>query len=342
MKIKWGIISTGRIASIFAGQLNDSENGELFAVASRTEEKAEAFAGKFNAARFYGTYSDLISDPDVDVIYIATPHPMHKEWAIKSADAKKNVLCEKPMTMNYKDTREVIEAAKRNNVFLMEAFHYRCHPQTAKVLELIRGGAIGEVKSISANFSFNGEFSPSNRTVNHDLGGGGILDVGCYCVSMVRLIAGNAIGKDFADPLCVKAVGKIGEESRIDEYSSACMEFPGGIIAQLSSGVQLHRENVVWIYGTKGRIHIPSPWVVSMNGGESKILIYNDEKRNEMEIVIKSAKGLFAIEADTVTNSLDKGNTQSSAMSWDDSLGNMRCLDMWRESIGLIYDMEKE
>ena len=340
-KWKWGIISTGRIAAKFADQLPKSKTGVLFAVASRTKEKAEEFARLHDAPRAYASYEELLRDPDVDIVYIATPHPMHAEWAIKAAGAGKHILCEKPLTINVSEARQAIDAARSHDVFLMEAFHYRCHPQTAKILELIQEKIIGDVRMIQANFSFNGEYNLAHRTLNHDLAGGGILDVGCYPVSLVRLVAGAALGLDFAEPLELKGCGMIGNKSRVDEYAVASLEFPSGILAQISCGVQLHQENIARIYGSRGRIIIPTPWVVSINGGTSKIIVHKDGEKEQKEIDVTSDQGLFAIEADTACRYIPHRQAKPPAMSWEDSLGNMRVLDLWREAIGLVYDMEK-
>lgn len=340
-KFKWGIISTGRIAGKFADQIPQSKTGELFAVASRTREKAEAFAKKYNAKKSYGSYQELLDDPEVDIVYIATPHPQHAEWSIRAAQAKKHNLCEKPLTLNHKEACGVIEEAQKNDVFLMEAFHYRCHPQTIKIIELIKDNVIGEIRILQGAFSFNSPYDPEHRTLNHALAGGGILDVGCYPVSMVRLLAGVALGMDFAEPLEVKGCGRIGKQSRVDEYAAASLKFPEGIIAEVSCGVTVQQENVLRIYGSKGRITVPTPWVVSLNGGTSKILVQMDGRDKPDEIDVTADQGLFAIEADTACNFISQRQASHPAMSWEDSLGQMKTLDLWRASIGLVYDMEK-
>src|SRR5581483_4245678 len=218
-KLAWGIIGTGRIAGIFAQGLAESKTGTLLAVGSRSQAAADTFGETWQAPRRYGSYEQLLADKDVEAVYIATPHPWHAEWAIKAAEAGKHILCEKPLALNFPEAMAIVEAARRNDVFLMEAFMYRCHPQTAKLIELIRSGAIGQVRVIQASFSFHSHFSPESRLLNNALGGGGILDVGCYCASMVRLIAGVATGKDFADPIKVTGGGHVGEISRVDEYA---------------------------------------------------------------------------------------------------------------------------
>ena len=155
--LNWGIIGTGTIAHIFAGGIAKSSTGTLVAVGSRTQDAADSFGATWHVPRRYGSYSDLLMDKDVQAVYISTPHPLHAEWAIKAADAGKHILCEKPLALNYAQAETMIEAARRNDVFLMEAFMYRCHPQTAKLVELIRSGAIGRVCVIQATFSFQSD-----------------------------------------------------------------------------------------------------------------------------------------------------------------------------------------
>ena len=189
-KLSWGIIGTGGIAKTFAQGLIHSRTGKLIAVGSRDHSSAKSFAEKFNPITAHGSYEALLADPDVQAVYISTPHPFHAEWCIKAARAKKHILCEKPLTLNYPEAMVVAEAARENKVFLMEAFMYRCHPQTAKLVDLIRSGEIGDVGVIQATFSFKGHFHSNGRLFSNELGGGGILDVGCYAMSIARLLAG--------------------------------------------------------------------------------------------------------------------------------------------------------
>ncbi|HUV04171.1 MAG TPA: aldo/keto reductase [Armatimonadota bacterium] len=337
-RLAWGIISTGAISKTFARALAGSRTGALIAVASRMQGKADAFGEEFNVPRRYGSYEALLADPDVQAVYISTPHPMHAEWAIKAADAGKHILCEKPLTLNYPEAMAVIEAARRNDVFLMEAFMYRCHPQTPRLVELIRDRAIGDVRVIQATFSFHTAFNPEGRLLNNALGGGGILDVGCYCTSMARLIAGAALGVPFAEPIEVKASGRIGDVSRVDEYAVGILRFPGDIMAQIAAGVQLNQENVVRIFGSEGNILAPSPW---MPGESAKIIVHRYGEPQPREILIGAGANVYAMEADTVAANIERSQAPSPAMTWDDTLGNMRTLDRWRLAIGMTYDAEK-
>ena len=330
--LNWGILGTGSIAGIFARGLADSESGRLIAVGSRTQATADAFGERWQVPRRYGSYEQVLADPDVQIVYIATPHPQHKLWAIQAAEAGKHILCEKPLAVNYRDAFAMVVAADRHDIFLMEAFMYRCHPQTAKLLELIRSGIIGAVRVVQANFSFHADMQPEGRLFNPALGGGGILDVGGYCVSMARLIAGVAIGKDVADPLELEAIGHIGSTG-VDEYTIAALRFSGDILAQLFVGIQVLGENEVRIFGSDGAIRVPVPWVPSPHGGKSSIFIKRNDEEIESEIVIDSPRDIYALEADTVAAYIEA--RQTPAMPWHDTLGNIRAMDLWRAALGL-------
>ncbi len=336
-KLAWGILGTGRIAGVFARGVAQSRTGTLVAVGSRTQESAEAFGTSFSIPHRYGSYEALLADPEVQAVYISTPHPFHAEWAIKAAEAGKHILCEKPIGLNAAQAMAIIEAAYQNDVFLMEAFMYRCHPQTRKLVELIQSGVIGQVRLIQATFSFHTSYNLESRLLKNELGGGGILDVGCYCASAARLIAGAALGKDFADPLEVKAVGQVGETG-IDEYTVASLKFPGGILAQLFTGVQVDGENIVKIFGSEGMLEVPSPWTPDANVSTNLIVKRNEEPQAR-EIEVPFEGDLYGNEADTVAEYLEA--RQSPAMSWEDTLGNMRTLDRWRTEIGVVYEAER-
>ncbi len=342
--LQWGILATGSIAGAFAQGLAHSKTGRLAAVGSRSEESARRFGQEFGvpATACHGSYEALLADPGVEAVYISNPHPGHAEWAIRCAEAGKHILCEKPLAMNHGEAAEIVAAARRHGVFLMEAFMYRCHPQTQRIAALIREGAIGAVRGIQATFSFHPGPNPNRRLLDPALGGGGILDVGCYPVSISRLIAGAATGKPFADPLSLQAVGHLGETG-VDEYTAAVATFPGEIIAQLAAGVQVAQENVVRVYGEEGQIFVPVPWAPSRDGGTSRIFLKRNGQAEPQEIVFDTvdvATGyLYTIEADHVAAHLDA--RQSPAMNWEDSLGNMRTLDAWRAAIGLTYPSER-
>jgi predicted dehydrogenase/aryl-alcohol dehydrogenase-like predicted oxidoreductase len=334
-KLNWGILGTGNIAKTFARGVAGSQLGTLVAVGSRTQESADKFGDEFSIDNRHGSYEALLADPQVQAVYIATPHPQHARWAIAAAEAGKHILCEKPLTMNASEAMAVISAAHENDVFLMEAFMYRCHPQTAKLVELIRDKAIGDIQLIVATFTFSTSVRAESRLFDINMGGGALLDVGCYPASMSRLIAGAATGLPFAEPLEVKAVANIGETG-VDELTTAVAKFPGGIIAQLATGIRLKTPSDVRVYGSEGSITVEQPWIPARTGGSTRILVQRGSEQEE--IVIESEAGLYSLEADEVARRI--AERESPAMSHDDTLGNLRLLDAWRKEIGLVYPVE--
>ncbi len=340
-KLRWAIIGAGTISQTFAASVAASRTGELLAVGSRKQETADVFGERFGVPRRYGGYEAVLADRDVEAVYIATPHPFHAEWAIRAAEAGKHVLVEKPMGVNHAEAMAVVEAARHNDVFLMEAYMYRCHPQTLRLVELIRSGAVGAVRVIEASFGFRISHNPEHRLLDHSLAGGGILDVGGYPVSLARLIAGSAREKGFADPIEVHGAGHIGAESRVDEWAVATLRFPGDIVAQVMCGVRVAAENVVRIFGDEGQILVPAPWTLRGSSLTSKIIVQRADETAPREIVVEASADPWAIEADTVAYHLDDRQAATPAMSWSDSLGNLQTLDRWREAIGLVYDFER-
>ena len=186
--IRWGIIGAGGIAKTFAKALDGAGRGAKYGVGSRSQEKAAAFAEEFGFEKAYGSYDELLADPEVDAVYIATPHPVHREPTIAAANAKKHILCEKPMGVTAAECEEMIAAAEANGVVLLEAFMYRMHPQTLKLQELVTDGAIGEVRTVRSCFCY-GLGPDYNVRSDKSLHGGGLYDVGCYCINFSRMVA---------------------------------------------------------------------------------------------------------------------------------------------------------
>lgn len=340
--INWGILSTGAISRAFALGVKQSKTGRLAAVASRQGETAAKFAAEFGIPQSHGSYEALLADKTVQAVYISTPHPLHVEWVIKAAAAGKHILCEKPFGLNHAEVMTAVEAAREHNVFLMEAFMYRCHPQTAKLVELLRQKVIGDVRLIQATFSFHAGFNANSRLFNNALGGGGILDVGGYPVSMARLVAGVATGKDFAEPIDVKGVAHLGSTG-IDEWATAVLKFPGDVLAQVATGVCLNQENIVRIFGSAGSITIPNPWLCNRTAPDSIKLIVRANGKEPQEITAPINVTTYSFEADVAGLAIAAGQRQAAApaMNWADTLGNIHTLDRWRQSIGLIYESEK-
>ncbi len=327
MTTRWGILATGRIAKTLADAVIASTTGELVAVGSRTPASADAFASNYDGLTAHGSYQELIDDPDVDAIYIATPHPQHAEWTIKSLEAGKAVLCEKPMAVNHPQVMAMVQKAADTKTFLMEAFMYRTHPQTQRLIELLRDGAIGEIRHVQATFGFHTPFNAEHRLFANDLAGGGIMDVGCYPVSMARLILGE-------EPEHISGHGRLGE-TQTDAFASALLHFPHGIAAQVATGVQLGLDNSVKVFGSSGQIHIDQPWLCPTEWSFELI------QGNDRQTIAGTAKPAYVHEVDEVDRCLSLGLTESATMDWGDSIANARVLDAWRHAIGLEFDQEK-
>jgi predicted dehydrogenase len=325
----------------FARHLAKSRTGKLVAVGSRQQASANAFAEKFGPIRAHGSYEALLADPAVQAVYISTPHPFHAEWCIKAARARKHILCEKPLTLNHAEALAVVQAARENGVFLMEAFAYRCHPQTAKLVELIRGDVIGEVGVIQATLSYKGKVDPEDRRYSNALGGGGILDVGCYAMSISRLVAGAARGRAFADPLDLNGFAKLHSDLGIDLYATALARFEGDIYAQIAAGAGLTQGSYLRVFGTNGSLHVPHPFGVAFEGGEGIIHLTREGGSDPEAIVVETSEWAYALEADAVADAIARGDLESPFVTIADSLGNMAALDAWRASAGFAYESEK-
>jgi predicted dehydrogenase len=350
--LNWGVIGAGGIAGVFCNGMRFSQSGQIVAVASRSKERAHKLASAFSIPKQYTDYESLLADDQIDVVYICTIHPAHAEWVIKAAKAGKHILIEKPIGLNYQEASAMIEAARVNDVFLMEAFMYRCHPQTLKVAGLVRDGAIGKIQMVRAVFSYNSAYDPASRAYANELGGGGILDVGCYTASMTRLIAGAASGKPFLEPIEVKGCAKVGPTG-VDHYAAATLQFENDIIAEIITGVGCQIPSEVSIYGTNGILSVSNPWLPSTPCRvateplpldtvfpPTHIHILHHGASEPEEILIKVDRDLFTYEADTVAEHII--HRQAPAMSWQDTLGNMQLLDRWRREGNIKYDIEKE
>ena len=343
-KLRWGIIGPGAIARDFRDGVKDSKTGQLVAIASRDPRKP-GLADQFPGARILAGYEAMLKDPEVDAIYIATLHPWHAEWAIKAAEAGKHVLIEKPMALTAFEADAVFNAHKKAGTFCGEAFMYRLHPATKKLGELIAAGTIGEVRMIQSSFGFQmGKFMPEHRLFANDLAGGGILDVGCYPVSMSRFIAGATQGKPFADPVKVMGTGRLGQQGT-DEWSAAVLQFDAGILAQVSCGIFVQLDNTLRIHGATGRIEVPDFWFAGGNHTDKPGAINIIRPGKHVE-TIEAGHGqphLYSFEADGAAEAIFAGRQEFAppGMTWDDTRGNLRVLDQWRAGAGLEYDIEK-
>jgi predicted dehydrogenase len=325
-KIRWGIISTGNIAHQFARGLSVIPDAELIAVGSRSQASANAFGDEFNIPRRYTSYETLVSDPDVDAIYVGTPHPMHAPNMLLCLEAGKAVLCEKPFTVNAGEAEAVIQSAREKRLFLMEAMWTRFTPAMAKVRELIASDAIGELRMLTADFGFRFEFKPEHRLLNPDLGGGGLLDVGIYPVSLSYML--------FGAPGEIVSLAHLGETS-VDEQTAMIFKYAGGRLAQLACAVRTEMPQEAVIMGTKGRIKIAPTWWKP----ERFTLTVSGQPVQVFELPF-TGNG-YNYEAMEVMRCLRAGLLESPIMPHDETLSIMQTLDAVRAPWGLVYPGEK-
>ena len=336
--VTWGIIGPGTIAHNFADGLAQATSARLVAIASRDAGRRATFGDAYAIAadKRYATYADLLADPQIDAIYVSTPHPWHAELSIAALRAGKAVLCEKPGGLTASEVIAVTEVAAATHRFYMEAFMYRCHPQIARVLAVIAAGEIGQVTHIKTQFGFNAPYTPGSRLYDPALGGGGILDVGGYPVSLARLIAGAGIGQPFDNPISVKGSGVLAPTG-VDAVAYGLLGFGSGITAEIAVAVARSMDNRAIISGTTGQIVIDDPWVPGRNAGPSDATLHITSGEQTRTEVVRDARMLFAFEAEAVSRAIADGLTEAPhpAPCHADSIGNNEVLDRWRAELGL-------
>jgi D-xylose 1-dehydrogenase (NADP+, D-xylono-1,5-lactone-forming) len=248
--VSWGFLSTANINDKLLAGAAESDRADVIAVASRDAARAEAYARERGIERAYGSYEELLADPDVEAVYISLPNSLHVEWSIRALEAGKHVLCEKPLSRRAADVERAFDVAEESGRLLMEAFMYRHNPQTGRLKELAEGGAIGRLRLVRAAFSFpltDGE----NVRLNSSLDGGGLMDVGCYCVSGTRLLGG--------EPEQVYGE-QVLSQSGVDELFTGTMRFPGDVLGQFDAGLVLPERDELEAIGEEGSLFLDDPW----------------------------------------------------------------------------------
>lgn len=323
-KIKWGIVGCGNIAHKFCEDLSLIKHAVLYAVASRDIEKAMDFAHKHQALKSYGSYMELFKDPEIDIVYIATPHTFHYELSIQAMKHDKHVLCEKPMAMNYREVAKMVEVSKKKNVFLMEALWTRFNPNFIAIKQHIDNGDIGDVTYINADFSFITNKPLHSRLFAMELGGGALLDIGIYPVFLSYLVLGL--------PKTIKATSKFHQITGCDLQTSMIFDYERAQ-SVLHCGFSANSDMIAKIYGTEGAIHIHSTWHMT----EGYTLISKDE---EKVFHNKTLGHSYTYEIDACHRSIRQKHFENELWSHKNSLELISILDKVRRQIALVYPQD--
>ena len=333
-KVRWGIIGTGSIANAFAHSIKYCNHSELISVFGRNKEILQTFSQKFDVAGI-NEIDELVASNVIDAIYIATPHSSHFEYALQAIKNNKHVLCEKPIAMNHIESMVLFGLAKDHGVFLMEAYMYRTHPQTFNILKNIeRLYGTDEKVEINSSFGFKAEIPKDHRLRNPILGGGAIMDVGCYPLSMSKLLAGRILNKPYADPISIEAIGNL-DETGVDSNSKARILFSENIEANVSCAINEEYENKLEIISGDYKLSVSQPWHCGQfQDGYSSIKVYSKNKLVD-EISYNDEVGLFTREIDHASECILNNKLESDLISHADSQSIMLWLDKWRKELGI-------
>lgn len=323
--IRWGILGTGYIATVVARDFAHAEGAEIAAIGSRKQSTADAFGDEFGVPRRYDSYEAVARDPSVDIVFVGTPHPFHAEDALLCLKHGKPVLLEKPFTLNAGEAREVVAAARERDLFLMEAMWTRYLPAVRRARELVADGVIGELRMITASLAFNKPFDVSSRLFDPDLGGGALLDVGVYPLSLASMFWGA--------PDRIASMAHLGE-SGVDELASFSLGYDGGRIASLYTGLRVHSPADAVLMGTQGRIHLHGPLYAPKG-----LTLTTDE--GEEQVMEHPVDGMgYQFEIEEVGRCLRAGERESPAMPLDETVALMETMDAIRAQWGLQYPGE--
>lgn len=321
-KINWGIIGLGNIANQFAEDLQHSDNSALYAVASRNGEKAKIFSEKYNSTKFYDSYEALAEDPEIDVIYIATPHTFHFENTMMCLKKGKGVLCEKPMGINSREVEMMVREAELRGLFLMEAIWTRFIPATNKLLEILSNKTIGDILFIRADFGFKADSNREGRLYNKKIGGGSLLDIGIYPIYLSLLILGI--------PMDMKVMARM-TDTDVDGYCSILFDYENGAKAMLESTIEADTPIEAYIYGSKGSLQLHSQFHHT-----EKLTISQNGEKEVLDIKYKGNGYLHEIEE--VNKCLLNGAIESSKLPLKMSVDLITLIDRVKKEIGLKYE----
>lgn len=317
--LNWAVLGVGQISEIVAPAIGDSDWAVPYAVASRTLEKADGFARRHGFARSYGSYEAVLEDPAVEVVYNPLPNWLHAEWTIRALEAGKHVLCEKPLAEDMAECRKMIAVSRQCGRSLMEAFAYRFHPQTAKVKELVSQGCVGELRLIRSSLGFPLDFSRPNVRLEPSPGGGALMDVGCYCIHVMRYLTEEepqaVLGRSLGVP-----------ESGVDLTFGGMMVFPGGCLGLFSGSFRTAPDFQLEIVGSRGRLLVPSPFKPDPTRSALRLEVEGKTR----DVPVRNGGNLYRLQVDHFSRSVLEGRPLS--LPLEDALGNMAVIEALRSS----------
>ena len=327
--IRWAILGPGRISRKFAAGLREAAGAVLVAVGSRNQDRADAFAAEFATAagplRAHGSYADLAADPDIDAVYIGSPHDGHAAHTLLCLEHGKHVLCEKPLALNAGQAAEMIATARGRNLALMEAVWTRFLPTLVQTRALIAAGAIGELRLIQADFGFRATFDPHSRLFDPERGGGALLDLGIYPLNLAVMLAG--------EPVEILSTANLGATG-VDVEEAIILRHAKGELAVLAAALTIETPREARLLGTAGSLTLCHPWWAGTR------LVHRDANGTETVHDLPHRGGGYAHEAEAFMALIRAGETDSSVMPWADSLAVMRMMDGLRGRWGVVYPGE--
>lgn len=334
--MKWGFIGSGNMAAIFANAMRDAQGCIRYMVLGSSQAKSQEFAQRFDFTHYAESLEEMLSS-EVDIIYIATRHPEHFALAKAAIQAKKHLLCEKPLTISTQQTIELVQLAKANNVLLLEGFMYRFHPQTKLLVELLSNNIIGQVRTIVCGYSGQTEFDPKIRLFNPQAAGGSIWDVGGYPVSTANLIVSAINNMKPIAPIKQSALGILAENG-VDLNSALTLIYPNNIIARLNCGAMAREENRLVIYGESGKLIVETPWVYNRTEAQDGViqLVKDGEVTN---FTVPACKTSFSYEAEMVAEMVKNYPDmlpEFPIMSSEESILQSEILEYWVREVGGI------
>lgn len=324
-QIRWGILGTGKIAHQFALGLTQLPDARLVAVGSRTAAAAQAFGREHAVTRCHGSYADVVGDPEVDVIYVATPHHCHRENTLQALAAGKPVLCEKPFTINAREAEEVIAFARSKKLFLMEAMWTRFFPLMERLRTLLAAETLGKIATLTADFGFWADYAEEPRLFDRSVGGGALLDVGIYPISLASML--------FGPPSRIQSEAQVGPTG-VDEVGAFLLSHDQGALALLSTAIRAETAQEAVIVGSRGRLRIHQPW------WKASVMTLSRENQPDEVIECPYEGNGYQFEAAEVMNCLWTGQLESRLMPLDETLALMRTMDTLREQWGLKFPVD--